>query len=312
MSAPKQALAELEKGQARPLYYLYGEEPFKIDEFIEKARVALFGRDTDVSFCLDKVDGAQATGSEVLEKIQSMGLFGSGGGRRLVIVRQAHLVKEVDPLSAVAMSAGKESPWGDSVLILAAESLDGRRKFHQWLKKQGLAIEFKPARDAELTQWVSYLAKKRGITVDAEAAELLAVVSGGSLYRLEQELEKAWLYSGGEPGAKLTREGVSAVGAAQASHELVDLVRAILEAKRARALLLAEKLVQAPEDALGLVGFLVWALKNPGRGLVGAIAGGQIRVRRLVGRLVELDERLKSSALDAGALIERFIVEETA
>ena len=48
---PKQALADIEKGKAKPLYYLYGEEPFKTNEFIEKAAIAMFGQGSDLTFC---------------------------------------------------------------------------------------------------------------------------------------------------------------------------------------------------------------------------------------------------------------------
>ncbi|MBI3543959.1 MAG: DNA polymerase III subunit delta [Deltaproteobacteria bacterium] len=318
-TTPKGALADIEKGKAAPAYYLYGEEPFKIDEFIEKATAAMFGasRDddsvrngADLTFCVDRIDGATATGNDVLEAVQSMGLFG-GSGKRLVIVRQAHQLKEVDALADTLMGAGKDGPWGENVLLLAAETLDGRRKFHQWFKKKELALEFKPARDAELAQWVQYLAKKTGAKVSGEAAGMLAVISDGSLYRLAQEIEKAWLFAGGTKGLEITVDHVSGVGTSQVTHEMIELVRAVLEGKRTRGLLLSEKLIRAPEDALGLVGFLTWALKNPGRGFSPVVSGGLARTRQLVGALVTLDFRLKSSGVDANALVEEFVIEHT-
>lgn len=313
VAPPKQVLAELEKGKGRALYYLYGEEPFKINEFVEKATRALFGDEKNLTFCIDRIDGAAATGADVLDAIQSMGLFGGehGGSRRLVVVRQAHLLKEVEALANAAPGAGKTSPWGENLLLLVGDSLDGRRKFHQWLKKEGLALEFKPARDAELAQWVQYLAKKTGATVSGQAAQMLAVFSDGSLYRLSQEIEKAWLFAGAKPGVELTIEHVAAISSSQVTHEMVELVSAILEGKRTRALLLAEKLIRASEDALGLVGFLTWAIKNPGKGFTGSLAGGTARARRMIRALVELDVRLKTSSLDVSATVEQFVIEQT-
>ncbi len=317
MLNPKTALADIEAAKSKPLYFLYGEEPFKISEFVDKAQKAMFGKASNLTFCVDRIDGAEASGSDVLEAIQSMGLFGGSSGddrRRLVIVRQAQLVKDIDTLADVAMNsakAGQASPWGDSLLLLVAESIDGRRKFHQWLKKQDLALEFKPARDAELAQWVTYLTKKCGAKVNAEAAQMLAVVSDGSLYRLAQEIEKAWLYAGGTPGAEITAEHISQISTSQITHEMIELVRAVLEGKRTRGLLLSEKLIRAPEDALGLVGFLTWAIKNPGRGFTGNILGGTVRARAMIHALVDLDFRLKSSGLDANSLVEQFVIEQT-
>lgn len=319
MSTPKQALADLEKGKPWPIYYLYGDEPFKINEFVEKVSATLFGDQPAtggaLSFNVDRIDAQTSTGSDVLEAVQTMGLFGgggAGGNKRLVLVRQGHALKETDPLLAALSAAKKgESPWGDNVLVFAADSLDGRKKFHQWIKKNGCALEFKPARDAELAQWVQYLAKKTGAIVSPDVVPMLAVLSDGSLYRLAQEIQKAWLYAGAEPGTQITAEHLAEVSSAQVTHEMIELVKAVLESKRTRALLLAEKLIRSNEDALGLVGFLTWAIKNPGRGYTGVIAGGQPRVRRMVQTLVDLDQRLKTSGHDPSALVEQFVIEET-
>ncbi len=39
--APKQLLADIERGKARPVYCLFGEEPFKITELEDKIRQLL-------------------------------------------------------------------------------------------------------------------------------------------------------------------------------------------------------------------------------------------------------------------------------
>lgn len=323
MSTPKQALTDLEKGKPWPIYYLYGDEPFKIHEFVDKLAQTIFGQPVtgastqELSFRVERLDGAVSSGADVLEAVQTLGLFAPNGAgderpHRLVIVRDAGKLKETAPLFEALLASGKgSSPWADSLLVLLAETIDARRKLHQWLKKSGYALEFKPARDAELAQWVHYLAKKAGATVTPDAVPLLSVLSDGSLYRLAQEIQKAWLYAGAKEGLVLTTEHVAAVSSSQVTHEMIELVRAVLEGKRARSLLLSERLIKAPEDALGLVGFLTWAIKSPGRGYAGTIVGGQGRVRRLVQSLVDLDQRLKTSGLDPNALVEKFIIEET-
>src|SRR5438132_5499579 len=48
---------------------------------------------------------------------------------------------DVDGLLQALMDAKGSSPWGPSILLLAGDSLDGRRKFHQWVKKQGRSEE---------------------------------------------------------------------------------------------------------------------------------------------------------------------------
>lgn len=305
MSTAKQALTDLQKKKFWPVYFLYGEEPFKIQEFITKVKEQLFTDKTQADFCVDKLDGSQSKGADVLGAVQSLGLFGGGGtSGRLVIVKQAHLLKETEDFFEALQEAKDASPWDDSVLILIAESLDGRKKLHQWLKKKGFALEFKKATDAELQQWIQYMAKKQGATIEPQAAQWLAVISEGSLERLQGDIEKAWLYAGASDGVVLTEEHVRAVTGSQVSHEMAELVQAVLAAKRTRAMVLVEKLIQGSEDALGFVGFMTWALKNPGRGFQFQTS----RAREILLGLVELDQRLKSSGLEPQALVEEFVL----
>ncbi len=307
MSTPKAALADLQKGKTWPVYFLFGEEPFKIQEFIEKMRSLVLGEHAANTYSVEKLDGPTCTSGDVINSLQSIGLFGGGAdARKIVIVRQAGLMKSADKndelfTMLMAAKSGNEL-WGENVLVMVSDSLDGRKKFHQWLKKQGFSIEFKKAQDSELLTWVDYLAKKIGVTVDAEAAQALAVVSDGSLYRLKSEIEKAWLYTGAEANAKIKQEDVAQVASSAVTHEMVELVSAILEKKKTRALILCEKLITGPEDALGMVGFLVWALKSP---------KWRVDSREdLLHVLIDLDVKLKSTGMDQQALVERFIVHQ--
>lgn len=307
MSTPKQALADLQKKKFWPVYYLYGEEPFKIQEFITKVQDTLFTKKTQTDFCVDKIDGSQSKGADVLNAVQSLGLFGgaqAGASGRLVIVKQAHLLKEMEDFFKTLESSKEDSPWEDSVLIFIADTLDGRKKLHQWLKKKGYALEFKKSTDTELQQWIQYLAKKQGAQIEGQAAQWLAVISEGSLERLQGDIEKAWLYAGATEGAQLTEEHVRAVTGSQVSHEMAELVQAVLSGKRTRAMVLVEKLIQGAEDALGFVGFMTWALKNPGRGFSFSVS----KAREFLLGLVELDQRLKSSGLEPQALVEEFVL----
>lgn len=291
------------------MYFLYGDEPYKIDEFVAKARAAVFGESGGNEYSVERVDGSIGTGNAVLGALQSMELFGSLGGgcsRKIVVVRQAGQLKEQEPLVSAVMGEEKD-PWGGNVLILQSESLDGRRKFHQWLKKKGYALEFARAKDVELGQWAKYIARKFGVNLEPGAAELLVMLSDGSLFRLEQEIEKSWLHAGGAPDATIRREDVAAVASREVSHEMVELVDAILDAKRTRAMILSGKIIRSPEDALGLVGFLIWGIKNP----MGKRRPDTARNKCLLARLLDLDLRLKSTGLDARSLVEQFVVENT-
>ena len=126
----QQAIAAIDRGDFSPVYYLYGEEPFKVEEFVARVQKQAQGRG------FEKLDGSEVTGTEILENLQSYGLFNP---EKILLVRQAHQMKDTDGLLKVLTQAleprsSKErtKPWGDSILILAATTLDGRKKFHQF------------------------------------------------------------------------------------------------------------------------------------------------------------------------------------
>lgn len=316
MSTPNQALTDLKKGKVWPVYFLHGEEPYKISEFVSKLSEIWLSDSQSNSYNIEKLDGTDSTGNDILNSIQSMGLF-STSARRIVVVRQASAIKELDVLSGAIMAekaSDGEGSWGGNLLVLLSDGLDGRKKFHQWLKKAGYALEFKKATDAELFTWIEHIAKKMDVKVDKAAAEVLAVRADGSLNRLASEMEKAWLYMGANPGVTLDLASVSAITSSHVTHEMVELVDSILQGKKTRALLLCEKIVTAPDEAIGLTGFLTWSIKNvntrPGSfGGSGANLPLEKR-KRFLQALIELDLRLKSSHLDARSIVEEFIVAE--
>jgi len=312
--SPKQILANVEQGKAEPIYYLYGDEPFKLREFTDKFQDAFLGEQADRSFSVDRLDGSVCSVSEIIDTAATTGFLFSASnesaGRRLVFVRQAQSLKNTEkllPWCEEQRSVGG----GSSVVLLLGDSLDGRKKLHQWFRAQGLAVEFKKAADRELVQWAQYLAKKRGITLSGEAVESLAFLCDGSLNRLDQEIEKAWLYRGGSAGIELAARDVAAVASQDVSHEMADFVAAVLEGKRVRALLSCGKVVRSAEDALGFVGFCVWAIKNPERfrSTGSLLRRGQVQTALL--GLERLDRKLKSSGAEPQSLLNEFILQVT-
>ncbi len=312
MSIPKLALSDLKTGKTWPVYFLYGEEPFKIHEFVSKMAETLLG-DLLNQYDIDRIDGSQSTGAEILNAIQSSGLFASSN-KKIVLVDKAGFLKEVEELQEVLASVtakNRNEILGENIMILISESIDGRKKFHQWLKKNNHAIEFKKATDQEMLTWVEYLSKKMKIKVNLKAAQMLSLLADGSLYRLKSEIEKAWLHSGAETDAVIDEKNVEAVSSQPISHEMVDLVTSFLMRKKTRALILAEKLIRTNEDALGFVGFVNWALKNPKWVQMNANRSlTKLELNRILKKLLKLDERLKSTATEGSVAVEEFILNQ--
>ncbi|MGE4233291.1 MAG: DNA polymerase III subunit delta [Bacteriovoracia bacterium] len=301
--AANQAISDLKKDKLWPVYYLYGEEPYKIHEFVKQFTQIFLGSDVRST---EKFDANEISIEELSEAVQTKGLFSSG--KRIILVQNAQVIKEYSWIR-------EDDTDQDTALILLADSIDQRKKFHQHLRKKGYAIEFKTVKAAELSQWVQYIAKKENILLSNESIEFLAMSSQGSLIQMAQDIQKIALYF--DVAAKplqspLGLDEIQKIVTNRYSMQMFDLVEALLSSKKARALMLSESLIRAPEDALGFVGFVTWALQNPERFSGPAQNIARNKKPQLVEALLDLDERIKSSGVPAKLLIDSFIAEQSA
>lgn len=301
MNPTQQALTQIAQKKFQAIYFLYGDEPYKIQEWINQAVASLKLN----QYSVQKFDGSQCTLNDIFEAVQTTSLFAfnnaDSGSEKIVIVKHANQLKDTEALLQKLQAA--EHPWSDSLLIFWADTLDGRKKLHQFLKKNKLAFEFKKATDQELIQWAGYLAKKRNIKLTAEIAELLALHCDSSLYLLEQAVEKLALAVAFREDPSVDLNLVSQTLALRSTFETSELIKAIFEQKKSRAWLLVDRLLQSSEDALGFVGYFTWMFKNQPSSFI------QKNKSRVLDRLAVLDYRLKSTGLEPKACVENFILE---
>ena len=92
---PKQIQKELDLGQAWPVYWLYGAERMKSRELVKRIRKVALGETPD-AFCPETTfEGGETDAITILDAAQSPSL---GGGRRLIVVRDTHALKNLEEL----------------------------------------------------------------------------------------------------------------------------------------------------------------------------------------------------------------------
>lgn len=184
MSATYQSiLQDLQHGKYAPIYLLDGEEPFFIDQisdFIEahaldeagKAfdQVVLYGREVSVATVLDEAKR-----------------YPMIGNRRVVIVKEAQLLKNLDEILPYA-----KNPMPNNVLVLAHKykKMDGKKAVTKYLRQHFTYFESKKLYDNQISGWVENHVRGLGRKIEPKAAVLLAEFVGTDLSRLHNELEK--------------------------------------------------------------------------------------------------------------------------
>lgn len=221
-------------GNYKPVYFLYGEERFLMDQLqaslIERA-LAPHERD----FNLDLIYGAEADANQVLGICSS---FPAMAQRRVVVVRDFDHLKDNKKFSAYA----KQPNPSTIVLLLCRKKPNLTMQPYRDLKANAEWAEFKPLYDNKVPGWINKRLKARKISADPAAIQRLSDYLGTDLQAIESELDKLVTYC----GAKRTITGDDVVQASGQTRDfnVFELQKAIAEGRHSDAQRIAEQLLR--------------------------------------------------------------------
>lgn len=243
----KQLQQTLETEPTPNLILLYGQESY----FIERAWFMI--RDHVVppdarDFNLTQIYGKELNAQETMDQARTFPVFAD---HRIVYIKNADEARneQLDGLLPYL-----EDPVPETVLVVTAEKIDGRRKVFQLLKKKGLSLEFKKIYENQLPSFVKELAKSFKITLTADALELFCKRVGTNLAEVEGELEKLAGYLGKSDLAE--KADVAAIVSDSRLESIFDLTDAIGEGDRAKALFLLNRLMSEGQPALMILSMI--------------------------------------------------------
>ena len=179
-----QIVNNIRKGIFKPIYFLYGEEPYfidKVSDFIannvlteeEKGfnQMVLYGKDVSIE---DIVGNAKR--------------YPMMAERQVVIVKVAqHLSRTIENLVSYA-----KNPQTTTVLVICYKykKLDKRKPLYKSIKKDGVILESNPLRDYQIPAWIQKAGKNAGFSIPQKSSMLLAEHLGTDLGRIVSELNK--------------------------------------------------------------------------------------------------------------------------
>lgn len=234
----------------QPLYFLFGEETFLIDELqgllVEHA-LAPHERD----FNLDVVYGPEADAPAALALCASYPVMAQ---RRVIIVREFEKLKNNRLFTSYA-----EQPNPTAVVFLACSSKPNLATHpYRALKAHAAWAEFKPPYPNQMPGWIQKRVRARGCEIEPQAAQMLAELTGTNLRSAVTEIDKLITYTGGRN--KLTADDVVQAGGQSRDFNVFELQRAIGEGRYVDALRITERLLRqsssARSEALMIVSIL--------------------------------------------------------
>jgi DNA polymerase-3 subunit delta len=247
---------------ARCVYVLCGDDACLQDARRREIVARLIG-DADPQVAVVTFDAA-AEMPEVLNELRTLPFLAP---RRVVIVRDADAF-----VSAYrrALEDYLQAPTLTSTLVLSVKSWPRGTRLYKRVARIGAAVDCSLSGRGALRTWAAEAARRRGKTLAADAAALLAETVGDDLATMDNEVEKLSLYVGRRK--TITAEDVAALVPSSAAAADFALTNAVTAGDAPAALAALDKMLLARSDEFKITGQLAWHLRN-------ALAGQQLAAR---------------------------------
>ena len=197
----REILQDLKKKIFRPVYFLYGEEPFYIDEltaYIEHHALDEADRD----FNQQVLYGRDVSAQDVVDVSMRFPMMSN---YQVIIVKEA---QQIDSWEAMEPYFKKPSPTTILVINYKYKKLDKRKSLYKSISKNKEVVVFESAKlyDDKIPGWITQRVKQMNFLISPQSALLLADHLGNDLSRINNELSKLTINL--QPGETITNNHI--------------------------------------------------------------------------------------------------------
>ncbi len=216
---------DIAKGQFRPVYLLYGEEPYLKNQYKNKLKNAILPDEDLMNFT--RYEGKDTDVEQVISQAETMPFFAA---HRLILIEESGFFKTASPRLAEYLPKMPQ----ETILIFVENEIDKRGRLYKAVTACGHAAELKRPDERMLTNWVLGKIKKEGKQIRQDAFSLFREKTGNDMENIEQELEKLLSYT--MDREEITRKDVGTVCSGRTEDKVFDMVRAIAMREQKQAL----------------------------------------------------------------------------
>ncbi len=244
----QQLTQSLKQGTLAPVYLLYGEENYLIENTLKSIeRQTLKSGFTD--FNHQVFYGEDALIPDITNAALTAPMMAD---KRLVVVKNIERIKTAQ-LNKLKDYIDK--PSSVSVLVLIGDKLDSKKAWVKSISAKCTAVRFYPLYDRQAVSFILTQAKEQGYQISPGAAQTLLELSGNNLAGLANQLEKLYAYTASEK--KISLDDVEQVVGRVKQHNIFELVEAMSNKKLEQALHILAKIMaqgEPPQLILALIG----------------------------------------------------------
>lgn len=193
----EEVIKQLDNKQYHPIYYLFGEEGFFIDQITNRLSKEILSED-EQAFNQTIMYGSDI---ELADIVMAARRFPMMAEKQVIIVKEAQVVsgimgettetqrnqKKENPLALYV-----QKPMPSTILIINCRNKkpDKRTKFYKALSENGVLVESKKLYEKDLNIWIEKYIHSKGFSIVDQAVRLLSTYLGNELEKLVNELNK--------------------------------------------------------------------------------------------------------------------------
>ena len=182
---------EIERGDIKPFYLLFGKEHYYMDGLCRLLMERVIPPE-ERDFGQIVYFGADVTANQVVSTARQYPMMIA---RQLVVVKEAQMMKKVEDIGVYF-----EGIQPTTVLVVcyktpndptkSGKNIDKRSTFYKQAKKIGVAFESNQIPDYRVARWIDGYLADEGLRIDPDAAALLAESAGSDLQKITLAIDK--------------------------------------------------------------------------------------------------------------------------
>ena len=224
---------QINNRKLHPVYILQGEETYFTDLLTRKFQDELLEED-EKAFNQEVYFGKETTVSTIID---SLSQFPMGSDYKLVLIRNAQELKDIDKLTSYV-----NDPFESSVLVLSftGKSMDGGKKLPSIVKSKYGFFEAKTIYENQLPAWIKSEVKTKGKEISDQNATLIADYLGKDLQKISNELDKTVIAIG--DAKEINQEHIENYIGINREFNVFELINSIFNKNPYKARLIVEYL----------------------------------------------------------------------
>ena len=179
----EQLIGDLKKKVYKPVYFLFGEEPYYID-LISSYISSNVLSEAEQSFNQTIIYGKDSEAGQVSDLARRFPMMAS---HQVVILKEAQEMRSFGDLLPYM-----ENPQPSTLLVICYKykKPDKRQKIFKLLEKEAVWFESKKLYDNQIAGWIAGYASNQKYSMEPKAAAMLAEFLGSDLSKIVNEVEK--------------------------------------------------------------------------------------------------------------------------